>query len=80
MKFNRYIIAGIAAAMTMGMSTSCVGDLDVEPENPTTKTELTSKEDYLGLMARAYGGLVFGGGVQVNDEGRAIYTLSLIHI
>ena len=74
MKFNRYIIAGLAAAMTMGVTTSCVGDLDVEPENPTTKTELTSKEDYLGLMARAYGGLVFGGGVQVNDEGRAIYT------
>lgn len=72
MNIRKYIILGGVAA-TLGLS-SCVGDLNVEPENATTKTELTSKEDYLGLIARAYGGLVFGGGVQVNDEGRAIYT------
>lgn len=72
MNFRKYIILGCVAA-AMGVS-SCVDDLNVEPENATTKTELTSKEDYLGLIARAYGGLVFQGGVQVKDEGRAIYT------
>ncbi|MCM1163022.1 MAG: RagB/SusD family nutrient uptake outer membrane protein [Muribaculaceae bacterium] len=72
MNFRKYIIpVGVALSLC---ATSCVDDLNVDPENPTTKTELTSKEDYLGLVARAYGGLVFGGGVQVNDEGRAIYT------
>lgn len=72
MKISKKIAIG-ALAFTLGM-TSCVGDLNVEPENPTTKTELTSKDDYLGVLARVYGGLVFTGGVSVNDEGRAVYT------
>lgn len=72
MKFSKYILAGALFA-TMGM-TSCVGDLNVDPENPTTKTELNSREDYLGVLARAYGGLVFEGGVDVNDGGRAVYS------
>ena len=72
MKISKKIAIG-ALSFTLGM-TSCVGDLNVEPENPTTKTELTSKDDYLGVLARVYGGLVFTGGVSVNDEGRAVYT------
>lgn len=72
MNFRKYIIMG-GVALTLGLS-ACVGDLNVEPENPTTKTELTSQDDYLGVLARAYGGLVFTGGVQVNDGGRAVYT------
>lgn len=72
MKLTKYMVMG-AVALTMGLS-SCVDDLNVEPENPTTKTELTSKEDYLGVIARTYGGLVLEGGVQVNDGGRAVYT------
>ena len=72
MKISKKIAIG-ALAFTLGM-TSCVGDLNVDPENPTTKTELTSKDDYLGVLARVYGGLVFTGGVSVNDEGRAVYT------
>lgn len=72
MKISKYIAIG-ALTLTLGLS-SCVGDLNVDPENPTTKTELSSKEDYLGVLARVYGGLVFTGGVSVNDEGRAVYT------
>lgn len=72
MKFTKYMALG-AIALSMGF-TSCVDDLNVDPENPTTKTELTSKDDYLGVLARAYGGLVLEGGVQVNDGGRAVYT------
>lgn len=55
MNLRKYIIpAGVALCLC---ATSCVDDLNVDPENPTTKTELTSKDDYLGLVARAYGGL-----------------------
>lgn len=72
MKFSKYIIAG-GLALSLGF-TSCVDDLNVDPENPTTKTELTTADDYLGVLARTYGGLVFEGGVQVNDGGRAVYT------
>lgn len=72
MKFSKYILAG-GLALSLGFS-SCVGDLDIKPENPTTKTELNSAEEYLGVLARAYGGLVLEGGVDVNDGGRAVYT------
>ena len=72
MKFSKYIIAG-GLALALGLS-SCVDDLNVDPENPTTKTELTTQADYLGILARAYGGLLFEGGVDVNDGGRAVYT------
>lgn len=72
MKLTKYMVMG-AVALTVGLS-SCVDDLNVDPENPTTKTELTSKDDYLGVIARAYGGLMLEGGVQVNDGGRAVYT------
>ena len=38
MKFSKYIIAG-GLALALGLS-SCVDDLNVDPENPTTKTAL----------------------------------------
>lgn len=73
MNLRKYIIM-CGVALTLGVTSACVDDLNVDPENPTTKTELTSLDDYLGIVARAYGGLVFSGGVQVKDEGRAVYT------
>lgn len=78
MKFAKYLLLG-GIALSMSLS-SCVDDLNVDPENPTTKTELSSKDDYLGVLARAYGGLVLTGGVQVTDEGRAVYTRLLWNI
>lgn len=75
MKISKYIFFGGAIA-SMVLS-SCVGDLDVKPENPTTKTELTTKEEYLGVLARAYGGLVLEGGITVDDGGAGVYTRQL---
>ncbi len=74
MKIYKYLLTG--ALLSIGLS-SCVGDLDVKPENPTTKTELNSKEDYLGVLARAYGGLVLEGGITVADGGAGVYTRQL---
>lgn len=74
MKIYKYLLTG--ALLSIGLS-SCVGDLDVKPENPTTKTELNSKEDYLGVLARAYGGLVLEGGITVDDGGAGVYTRQL---
>lgn len=59
--------------------TSCVGDLDVEPTNPTTITDLTTKDQYLGLMMRAYGGLVMEGGISVDDGGAGVYSRQLFN-
>lgn len=59
--------------------TSCVGDLDVKPTNPTQMTELTTKEQYIGLIMRAYGGLVMEGGISVDDGGAGVYTRQLFN-
>lgn len=75
MKFSKYIIlSGIA--LTMGF-TSCVDDLDVKPEDPDSKTELTTAQEYYDLLARAYGGLVLEGGISVDDGGAGVYTRQL---
>ena len=78
MKFSKYIIIG-GIALSMGF-TSCVDDLDVSPENPTTKLELTTAEDYYALMARVYGGLVLEGGIAVDDGGTGVYTRQLWNV
>ncbi len=78
MKFSKYIIIG-GIALSMGF-TSCVDDLDVSPENPTTKLELTTAEDYYALMARVYGGLVLEGGIAVDDGGAGVYTRQLWNV
>ncbi|MDE6041616.1 MAG: RagB/SusD family nutrient uptake outer membrane protein, partial [Muribaculaceae bacterium] len=75
MKMYKHILMG-GALLSMALS-SCVGDLDVKPENPTTKTELTTKDEYLGVLARAYGGLVYEGGITVDDGGAGVYTRQL---
>lgn len=78
MKFSKYIIIG-GIALSMGF-TSCVDDLDVSPENPTTKLELTTAEDYYALMARVYGGLVLEGGIAIDDGGAGVYTRQLWNV
>lgn len=78
MKFSKYIIIG-GIALSMGF-TSCVDDLDVSPENPTTKLELTTAEDYYALMARVYGGLVLEGGIAVDNGGAGVYTRQLWNV
>ncbi|MDE6371275.1 MAG: RagB/SusD family nutrient uptake outer membrane protein, partial [Duncaniella sp.] len=72
MKLKKYMVWGVLSLATV--LTSCVDDLNVDPENPNIKTTLNSRDEYLGVIARAYGGLVLEGGVQVNDGGRAVYT------
>ncbi|MDE6378165.1 MAG: RagB/SusD family nutrient uptake outer membrane protein, partial [Duncaniella sp.] len=75
MKFYPYII-GAALALSMGF-TSCVGDLDVDPEDPNSTTALDNADQYYGLLARAYGGLVLEGGITVDDGGAGVYTRQL---
>ena len=76
MTFSKYILFG-AIALSAPAFTACVGDLDVEPENPTTKTEITSADDLYNELAGVYGGLVFEGGITVDDGGAGVYTRQL---
>ena len=78
MKLNKLFIAGSMLAASVSL-VSCVGDLDVKPTNPTQMTELTTKDEYIGLMMRAYGGLVMEGGISVDDGGAGVYSRQLFN-
>lgn len=53
MKINRHIIWALCAVVAIG-SSSCVGDLDVEPNDPNTKLTLNTKTEWDGYFARLY--------------------------
>lgn len=76
MKLSKYIVLG-AIALSSPAFVACVGDLDVTPENPTTKTEISTAEELYGELAGIYGGLVFEGGITVDDGGAGVYTRQL---
>lgn len=70
--YKFFTLGGIL--FTMGL-TSCVGDLNVEPQDATKKTELTSKQEYLQDMAGCYYGLVKEGGINTGATGgEGVYT------
>lgn len=82
MNLKQITYAVIASmALSTGLS-SCVSDLDVEPKNPSNKTELTSGEQYYQLFAQVYSGLVIAGvndqsDISVDDGGAGVYTRQL---
>lgn len=79
MRLNKYFILGGVLA-TMGLS-SCVGDLNVEPEDATKKMELTSKEEYIQDLAGCYYGLVKEGGITSGATGgESVYTRILFNL
>lgn len=78
MKLNKIFIAGsmLAASLSLG---SCVGDLNQEPTDPNKVTDLTTYDEFTGLVMRAYGGLVMEGGISVDDGGAGVYTRQLFN-
>lgn len=77
MKFSKYLFIGGAVALMSVTSTSCVGDLDVKPDDPNVTLGLTTAEQYYGVLAQAYGGLVLEGGISVDDGGAGVYSRQL---
>lgn len=66
MKFFKYIALGsLALSLGCGVS-SCVNDLDVEPDDPNKKTELTTAEEWYGYFSSLYGNLLYEGGLTPN--------------
>lgn len=79
MRYYKYLILG-GIISTMGLS-SCVGDLNVEPQDATKKTELTSKEEYLQDLAGCYYGLVKEGGITSGATGgESVYTRLIFNV
>lgn len=70
MKLTKYIVAGAIALM----GASCVGDLDLTPNDSHNKLELTSVEEWDGFLARLYGNLYRDDIISCSDGGAGTFT------
>lgn len=73
MKLNKYIISGCIGIMALA-GTSCVGDLDMTPNDPQTKLELTTVAEWDGFLARLYGNLYRDDVISTSDGGAGTFT------
>ena len=73
MKFNKYIMSGCVALMAFA-GTSCVGDLDLTPNDPNIKLELTSQAEWDGFLGRLYGNLYRDDIISTSDGGAGTFT------
>lgn len=73
MKFNKYILSGVVALLTV-TGTSCVGDLNLEPNDPNVKLELTSVDEWNGYLGRLYGNLYRDDIISTSDGGAGTFT------
>lgn len=72
MNYTKYIVVGCIALM--GFTTSCVGDLDLEPNDPNKKTSLTTTDEWDGYLARLYGNFYKDDIISTSDGGAGTYT------
>ncbi len=61
--------------MLLGM-TACTGDLDVTPDDPNNKTELSSADEWYGYFGSLYGNLIYEGNLTPSgvDGGAGVFT------
>ncbi|MDE6160310.1 MAG: RagB/SusD family nutrient uptake outer membrane protein [Muribaculaceae bacterium] len=59
--YNKF--AALACAGIMLANTACVGDLDVMPDDPQTKLELTTTDEWYGYLGSLYGALLYEGNI-----------------
>lgn len=55
--------------LAMGLTTSCVDDLNVEPDDPNTKTGLTDANQWYGYFGSLYGCFRYEGNLSTSDGG-----------
>ena len=72
MKISKYMAFGAVAISAM--FTSCVGDLDVKPDDPDLTLEPSSKAEMDGMLAGLYYDLITGDGLSVSDGGAGSFT------
>ncbi len=82
MNFKKLTYAAAGCMALLGCATSCVGDLDVTPKNPSNVTALTTGAQYYQSFAQVYSGLAIAGvndqsDISVDDGGAGVYTRQL---
>lgn len=60
MNLKKYLLLG-SVALGLGMTTSCVGDLDLEPNDPNQTSQANNMQFYLGSLAKCYSGMAVSG-------------------
>lgn len=60
MNLKKYLLLG-GVALGLGVTTSCVGDLDLEPNDPNQTSQTGSMQFYLGALAKCYSGMAVSG-------------------
>ncbi len=73
MKISKYMAYGVVALAAVA-ATSCTDDLNVEPTDPDTKVNLSSKDEYMQVLASVYNDLITGEGLNVSDGGAGSWT------
>ena len=69
MKLYKY--AAIACVALAGAS--CADDLDVMPDDPQTKLELTTTDEWYGYLGSLYGAFLYEGNISTSDGGAGTY-------
>lgn len=82
MKISKYIAAGLVA---LGMGASSCTNLELTPNDPNIQTSITSAEQYYGMFAQLYAGLVIAGvnnnsDISVEDGGAGTYLRQLFNL
>ena len=73
MTIKNYIISGVAALSGL-LVVSCTGDLDLKPNDPNSKLELTTAAEWDGFLARVYGNLYRDDVISTSDGGAGTFT------
>lgn len=73
MKLYKYLVPGIGALMALSAA-SCVGDLDLTPNDPNVKLELNTVEEWDGFLGRLYGNLYRDDVISTSDGGAGTFT------
>lgn len=79
MKFFKYIALGSLALSLGAGTTSCVNDLDVEPDDPNKQTELTTPDQWYGYFQSLYGNLLYEGGLTPSGVDGGAGTWMRVH-
>ncbi|MDE7388412.1 MAG: hypothetical protein K2M97_04060, partial [Muribaculaceae bacterium] len=63
MKSYKYAALACVGLAMATASTACVDDLNVTPDDPQTKLELTSTSEWYGYLGSLYGALLYEGNI-----------------
>ena len=78
MKLYKYMAMGAVIASSL-LGTSCVGDLDITPDDPNKQITPESKDQWIGYFGTLYGNLLYEGNLTPSGVDGGAGTFSRCH-